>query len=106
MKLQITKEAISKLKELQPHSHSILALKYDTDGCGCGVNGMPTIEFKMEQDKADKLVENDVFTVTVHYHQSVFFANKMRLDFNGQTFRLSSNEGVLNPFISINQLTA
>ncbi|KAB8138397.1 iron-sulfur cluster biosynthesis family protein [Gracilibacillus oryzae] len=100
MELSITEQALAKVKELKSANQHYLALTYDTEGCGCGVNGMPTINWKAEKENSDLAVECEEIPVVVHYQQKVFFAKKMTLDYNGQTFRLTSPEGVLNPFIS------
>ncbi len=88
-----------KINTLNDRKKEWIHLAYDTEDCGCGVNGMPTFELKDQIEDNEKRVSCDQFSVSVHYQQAVFFAKEMTLDFNGQTFRLSSPEGVLNPFI-------
>ncbi|SER15112.1 Uncharacterized protein YqkB [Gracilibacillus ureilyticus] len=104
MELTITKQALEKVEENRDINDRYLFLTYDIDGCGCGVNGMPTISWKEEKEDSDIPVTCEEIPVIVHYQQKVFFAKNMKLDFNGQTFRLSSTEGMLNPFIPLNAL--
>ncbi|MBM7569753.1 iron-sulfur cluster biosynthesis family protein [Aquibacillus albus] len=104
MELSITaqaKEIINQWKE--PHHHYLL-LHYDTDDCGCGVSGLPTIRLVEKIDNTYYSVENDDFNVMIHHQQSIFFADKIKLHYKGNGFRLSSPEGILNPIISAHDL--
>lgn len=49
MKLEITKQSLSKLHELNIDNRKYLLLLYDRDDCGCGVNGVPTIRLTNEK---------------------------------------------------------
>lgn len=100
MKLAVTSDAKKALKILNEKDYPYLLLWYDTEGCGCGVNGMPTVRFLNTKMKNYNDVENDFFPTLIHKQQASFFARNMKLDFSQGTFRLSSPEGILNPFIS------
>ncbi|GGA67669.1 iron-sulfur cluster biosynthesis family protein [Ornithinibacillus halotolerans] len=100
MKLTITELAMDKINELKGSSNPYLLLQYDTDGCGCGVNGVPTIDFVADKYETHMEVENESIPTIVDKMQSVFFAENMKLDFVNGMFRLSGPEGMLNPFIS------
>lgn len=106
MKLHITEKAYHKLNDLNQDRNKILALTYDTEGCGCGVNGMPTFLLVSEAEENTEEVDCDQYTVTVHKQQATFFAEEMKLDYNGATFRLSSPNEMLNPFINTASVTA
>ena len=99
MELMITENAISKIQELNQQNLKYLLLRYDTVGCGCGVNGVPTIDLVNQMEENHIKVENKVIPTIVDKMQSVFFAENMKLDFVSGMFRLSSPEGILNPFI-------
>ncbi|GAB2573937.1 iron-sulfur cluster biosynthesis family protein [Gracilibacillus alcaliphilus] len=101
MKLTITDQALKKLMEINNEEQLLLALTYDTEGCGCGVNGMPTITLIKEQTANQHQVECEQAQTVVQHQQAVFFNKDMKLDYNGATFRLSSPEEMLNPFISV-----
>jgi len=103
MNLTITPAAMDQLKRLNNHDGNLL-LWYDTDGCGCGVNGVPTIRFINESDSSFTEIESDWASTFIHKQQAIFFAEEMKLDFSNQTFRLSSPEGILNPFIGSQRL--
>ncbi|KGP72159.1 iron-sulfur cluster biosynthesis family protein [Pontibacillus yanchengensis] len=100
MRLHITEQAIKQLQQLQPANCSMLRLYYDTDGCGCGVDGMPIIHFTNQRTLYDEEVENDHYTVIIDDQQKLFFDDNMTLEWNGQLFRLKSPKGMLNASIS------
>ncbi|SHN20560.1 iron-sulfur cluster biosynthesis family protein [Gracilibacillus kekensis] len=106
MRLTITNQALDKLTELDNKDNTILALSYDTEGCGCGVNGMPTIALIDEKEENHQQVICDQREVVVHKQQATFFANEMTLDYNGATFRLTSPNEMLNPFIHVSTVSA
>ncbi|MFZ0368302.1 MAG: iron-sulfur cluster biosynthesis family protein [Halobacillus sp.] len=100
MKLRITDEAKKKLEDMKDPSRPIIRLYYDTEGCGCGVNGLPTIRFTDQILKTDNLVVNAEYKVIIDNQQATFFKPDMKLDFIKNSFRLSSPDGILNPIIS------
>ncbi|MDL4840726.1 iron-sulfur cluster biosynthesis family protein [Aquibacillus rhizosphaerae] len=106
MKLTLTSSAIEKINELNKANHNYIWLYYDTDDCGCGVSGMPSVRLTNSTDDAFESVENDngEYEVIIHKQQAVFFANQLTLDHLGNSFRLSSPEGILNPIIPDNDL--
>ncbi|GAE91291.1 hypothetical protein JCM21714_237 [Gracilibacillus boraciitolerans JCM 21714] len=76
MELMITNQALDKLTELDSSRLMILALTYDTEGCGCGVNGMPTFALitKKQRNHIDVMCKDR--EVVVDKMESVFFAEK------------------------------
>ncbi|WP_096270524.1 iron-sulfur cluster biosynthesis family protein [Paucisalibacillus globulus] len=104
MELTITDKAINKINELNTSDQNYLLLRYDTVGCGCGVNGVPTIGLVDHKGDSHIDVKTASMPTIINKMQSVFFAEDMKLDFVGGTFRLSSPEGILNPFISTTNL--
>ncbi|MFD1018575.1 iron-sulfur cluster biosynthesis family protein [Thalassobacillus hwangdonensis] len=99
MKLTITEEAKAVLEQLKGGQHGYLKLFYDTDGCGCGVNGVPTVRWAADRTEWDDEVENADYQVLVHRQQAVFFDDQLKLDLVRGAFRLSSPQGILNPVI-------
>lgn len=107
MKLVITPEAEEQLNQLKRATDNYLFLWYDTEGCGCGVNGVPTVKFIQDKkDTYDEVESNNSIPVLIDGHQKVFFANEMKLDAKKGNFRLSSKEGILNAFIPIQHLAS
>jgi uncharacterized protein YqkB len=100
MRLTVTPEAAKQLQPLNDKIYQYLLLWYDVDDCGCGVNGIPTIRYINELGSEYLKVENVDYPTLIHNQQVVFFADDLKLDFIDEHFRLSSPEGMLNPFIS------
>jgi len=102
MKLTITPEAEKQLNQLKNENDNYLLLWYDTEGCGCGVNGVPTIKFIQNKNNTYHEIETETnMLALIDGDQKVFFANDMKLDSKKGVFRLSSNEGILNAFIPL-----
>ncbi|GAA0296599.1 uncharacterized protein YqkB [Gracilibacillus halotolerans] len=104
MELTITDRALEKIAEVNKEDRNYLLLAYDADGCGCGVNGLPSIRLKETKDSSFQPVNCEEMDTIVHYQQKTFFAKEMKLDYNGATFRLSSPNEMLNPIISVQSL--
>ncbi|MFQ3542898.1 iron-sulfur cluster biosynthesis family protein [Halobacillus rhizosphaerae] len=101
MKLTITHQAEEELQRIKDPAKPLLRLFYDTEGCGCGVNGLPSIRQESERRETDLEVQSTSFSTIIDNQQAIFFKNEMKLDFVKGSFRLSSPEGMLNPIISI-----
>ncbi|RCW64845.1 iron-sulfur cluster biosynthesis family protein [Saliterribacillus persicus] len=104
MQLLITHDALEKINTISPTSSPELWLYYDTEGCGCGVNGVPTVKFFDQKKRDYELVYNKDLNVFVHAQQAVFFGEEIILDFRNNFFQLKNKEEMLNPRISETQL--
>ena len=100
MRLTITDEALHQLQLLQPEGRPYLRMEYDIEGCGCGVNGVPTVYFTDKSTEYDINVENEHYTIFLDEQQTVFFKPEMKLEWNKRLFRLKSPNGMLNPSLS------
>lgn len=93
MKLELTPLAERKLHEKIGTAAGKIRLIYDTDGCGCAVNGVPGLEIINETAPDDIAVETEgAIPFYVHDKQQVFFEELMKLDGHESTyaFRLDS----------------
>ncbi|MEN2766060.1 iron-sulfur cluster biosynthesis family protein [Ornithinibacillus xuwenensis] len=99
MKLSITESALEKINKINQANHTYILLRYDTKGMGCAVSGLPTFSLISERENRHIDVENEQFPTLITEVQAVFFAENMKLDYINGMFRLSSPEGILNPFI-------
>ncbi|MGM1044934.1 Uncharacterized protein YqkB [Paenibacillus uliginis N3/975] len=94
MMIQLTPDAEKKLKERIGNQPGRVRLIYDTEGCGCAVNGIPGLRIINEPDSEDVTVSaGDSVAFVINRRQEVFFEDAMTLDvFSGlSTFRLDSN---------------
>ncbi|MBO0995312.1 iron-sulfur cluster biosynthesis family protein [Bacillus sp. SD088] len=101
MKLFITPEAEKQIKQKMKVNHLIVTLKYETEGCGCAVSGIPTLELINQQQVNEEdyvRVATDAMDVYIEKTKLVFFDDEMKIDYlpEKQIFRLSSPSEILN----------
>lgn len=93
MKIELTPKAESKLKDIIGNKPGRLRLIYDTEGCGCAVNGIPGLRIITGPDEEDMPL-NSGTTVALYMNrrQEVFFEDSMKLDLMPDAcgFRLDS----------------
>ncbi|WP_163101077.1 iron-sulfur cluster biosynthesis family protein [Peribacillus alkalitolerans] len=94
-----TDTAKAKLIEKTQEQDGYLKLKYDTEGCGCVVNGVPTLWFVSELDDDDQKVETNAGDIYVEKSKQIFMDDIMKIDFvkDANCFQLKSPGGMLNP---------
>ncbi|MFZ7945142.1 MULTISPECIES: iron-sulfur cluster biosynthesis family protein [Bacillaceae] len=102
MEIIITEAAAEKINARVEGREGYLKLKYDTDGCGCAVNGVVALWFVQELDKTDIAIETNDKTVYVENSKMVFFDEEMKIDFSQSTncFQLKSPQQILNGHMS------
>ncbi|GIP37348.1 hypothetical protein J31TS4_06280 [Paenibacillus sp. J31TS4] len=95
MNIRITQEAADELKRRYGAGGYALRLVYDTEGCGCAVNGVPQLQV-VEADEAGlaKLRQAADEPVPLLYDplQEIYFEDTLTLGFqpNRGAFRLAS----------------
>ncbi|RKN86601.1 iron-sulfur cluster biosynthesis family protein [Paenibacillus ginsengarvi] len=75
-----------------------LKLAYDTDGCGCAVNGVAALWLVNNPDEDDQLARSNAFTVFFDPKQAVFFEEELTVDRKpgGPTLVLKSKQQTYN----------
>lgn len=103
MEIVITDPAAAKLKEKTTNLNGFLKLKYDTDGCGCAVNGVVALWFVPGLEDDDIAIETNAQTIYVEKAKTIFLDEKMKLDYSNTTnwFKLSSDQETLNGQMSL-----
>ncbi|EMT47246.1 iron-sulfur cluster biosynthesis family protein [Anoxybacillus flavithermus] len=101
MNVTLTKRAIEHLRRVQGNKH--VKLIYDTDGCGCAVNGVPVLLLIDELDEHDVAIETNDVPIWMEKHQLIFFDDQMTLDVvdGAGCFQLKSPNQILNPRMSL-----
>ncbi|GAA3885562.1 iron-sulfur cluster biosynthesis family protein [Anoxybacillus suryakundensis] len=101
MNVTLTKRAIEHLRRVQGNKH--VKLIYDTDGCGCAVNGVPVLLLIDELDEHDVAIETNDVPIWMEKHQLIFFDDQMTLDVVDRAgcFQLKSPNQILNPRMSL-----
>ncbi|MBM7648062.1 uncharacterized protein YqkB [Bacillus ectoiniformans] len=97
MKIAFKPEAAKAIKEKMEGGSYYVKLHYDTEGCGCGVNGLPVIWLVKEKESEDMVVETNEFPVVVEKSALIYFDEPLTIDVSGPgMFRLSSPNEILN----------
>jgi uncharacterized protein YqkB len=101
MRITFSIEA-KKYLETLVRADNILVLFYDTEGCGCAVNGVPILKVETEQVKGDlvKINTND-FSVFMYEKHLIFFDDDMRIHFDNNSLRLSSTNQIFTAHLVI-----
>ena len=102
MEITITETAIMKITQKIGEQTGYLKLVYDTDDCGCAVNGVVALWFVPELEADDIKIETNDRPVYIPKAKEVFFDEKMTIDFSetSQIFQLKSPQQFLNGHMS------
>jgi uncharacterized protein YqkB len=103
MTITPTQEAIDKLLHLFPTDPLTLKVVYDTEGCGCAVNGV------VQLWRTDGITDGDVIgydqAIRIVYaaRQEVFFEDQLTLGYNktDRAFGLKSKNQIYHPSLPI-----
>lgn len=79
MRIEFTQAASDRLAE-QLGSGAKLKLIYDTEGCGCAVNGVPAMRAVSGPEPGDLLAEGGPYEVWYSPQQAVFFEDRLTID--------------------------
>ncbi|MFB5195580.1 iron-sulfur cluster biosynthesis family protein [Neobacillus sp. KR4-4] len=103
MEINITAAAAEKINQRVHGREGYLKLKYDTDGCGCAVNGVVALWFVPNLDSDDIPIETNDRTVYVEKSKTVFLDEQMKIDFSNAAncFQLKSPQQILNGHMSL-----
>ncbi|MGO4887180.1 iron-sulfur cluster biosynthesis family protein [Anaerobacillus sp. MEB173] len=104
MKLMFTDMAMLQIKKrIKEEKMFQLKLTYDSDDCGCAVNGISFLQVIEQPNKNDKkLITNFVPTYIEQRHE-IFFDEEMKVEFDERSyaFRLSSPQQIINPRLAL-----
>ena len=92
--IELTPQAERKIKDKIGSRPGSLRLIYDTEGCGCAVNGIPGLRIIDQPDEDDMpLGSGGSVAMFMNRRQEVFFENRMKLDVTPDqyAFRLDSD---------------
>ena len=95
MHITFTEAALHRIDQLRGETTCQLHLYYDTEGCGCAVNGVPAFHIVSNPEDLDITIESNVpeLTFIIDGHRAVFFEEELILstDPGDRSLRLSSN---------------
>ncbi|AEV19926.1 iron-sulfur cluster biosynthesis family protein [Geobacillus sp. G4] len=104
--ITFTDAAKRALASIVAESGRQLKLMFDTDGCGCLVDGVPALWLVDKADEDDVVVETNFAPVLVERSRLIFFDETMTIDVKPGTtvFQLKSPGQTLNghmPFVEV-----
>lgn len=96
MHFTFTSPAAAKLEPYMQDGSKHLKLLYDTEGCGCVVSGVPTLQVIDAPLADDKLGEGAPYSVWYEPRYEVFFEPKLKIDYNEErnAFSLKSDSQI------------
>jgi uncharacterized protein YqkB len=102
MEIMITKTAAEKISEKINGKNGYLKLIYDTEGCGCSVDGVAALRFESELGEDDLLIESNERPIYIEETKTIFFDDKMTIDFlpSSNWFMLKSPQEIINGHMS------
>lgn len=94
-----TEEAIERLKDKKLNNELLLKIRYETEGCGCVVSGVPTLWIVDHQEKDEVRIETNFCPVLVEKTKMVFYDEQLKIDYvkSANCYSLKSPNQILNP---------
>lgn len=105
MNIQFSEEASALLRDkyFTKSAAGALKLAYDTEGCGCAVNGVAALWIVDSPDEDDMLARSNVFTIFYDPRHEVYFEERLLVDKRGDSgaFVLKSSAQTYNPSMKV-----
>jgi uncharacterized protein YqkB len=103
MHLTLSSEAAEMLRQRQGDRPGTLRLVYDTEGCGCAVDGVPMLWLTDAHEAGDMAIAGQPLQVWMDPRQTIFFEDEVRLDYrnDSRTFRLQSDSQIYNSMLQV-----
>ncbi|MGD7045503.1 iron-sulfur cluster biosynthesis family protein [Jeotgalibacillus proteolyticus] len=98
MKIEITERAAEKIREKMINKNGFVKLKYDTEGTGCVMNGVPVLWYVDEAEEGDVSIETNLFPILVEKPKMVFYDKELKIDYSegSKMFQLKSPGQTIN----------
>ncbi|KIL44276.1 iron-sulfur cluster biosynthesis family protein [Jeotgalibacillus soli] len=85
MNITITAAAAEKIRSQQNRENGYLKLKYDTEGTGCVMNGVPILWYVDEPVEGEDLfIETNEMPILVEKSKMVFYDKEIKIDYSTQ----------------------
>ncbi|KYC76019.1 iron-sulfur cluster biosynthesis family protein [Bacillus licheniformis] len=104
MQLEITAQARQAIQRAtEPYPDKKIQLRYDSEGCGCAVSGVPVLWLTDELSGSCEPLETNGVPIYIQSSQKVFFDEAMTIDYyeKAGALMLKSPAQVLSPRMSI-----
>jgi uncharacterized protein YqkB len=111
MLITLTNAAIERLQHAAGGRNGVFRIVYDTDGCGCAVNGVPALWYADAPEEGDVPIESngpEGLSFWVDRKQTIFFEDELKLDNRPESggLRLYSDSQIYNASMRVLDRTA
>lgn len=100
IEMTVTPIAAKQIKQKMAGQNLAVKLKYVTEGCGCVLSGVPTLELvnKDDLDIDDIQVGKKDMPIYMEKSKLIFYDDQLKIDFSPESnsFRLASPGQILN----------
>ncbi len=103
MNITFTTEAQLHINK-QINENDRLILFYDTEGCGCPVNGIPVLRVTSGTPEGLLPIETNHFSLLMLPKQQVFFDDDLKIDFIAGKLKLSSHNQIYATNLTIKRV--
>ncbi|TJY44249.1 iron-sulfur cluster biosynthesis family protein [Cohnella pontilimi] len=96
MKIVWSPDAVQELRARYGSDIEAFRLVYDTEGCGCAVNGVPALWAVTESAPGEIRADSEPFVLWHDPRHALYFDETLRIDFRADTnsFRLASDNQI------------
>ncbi|OCT14211.1 hypothetical protein A8709_25600 [Paenibacillus pectinilyticus] len=103
MNITFTDTAKQRLTPYLEQNNTLLKLVFDTEGCGCSVNGVPTLWLVSTANAEDVSAITDTIPLIYKAKDEIFFESNMKIDFHegNKSYILKSNNQIYNAGMSL-----
>lgn len=103
MNVNPTQEALEKILHMFPSAQPTIKIVYDTEGCGCAVNGLVQLWHTLGISSEDMIGYDQEIRIVYEARQEVFFEDQITLGYNstGRAFVLKSSSQIYNSSVSL-----
>ncbi|PPA71327.1 iron-sulfur cluster biosynthesis family protein [Jeotgalibacillus proteolyticus] len=98
MQITITEAAAEQIRLKMNREEGYLKLKYDTEGTGCVLNGVPILWYVEEPEEGDVTIETNSMPILVEKIKMVFYDKELKIDYSDKAkmFQLKSPGQTIN----------
>ncbi|MCR8631943.1 MULTISPECIES: iron-sulfur cluster biosynthesis family protein [Paenibacillus] len=98
MHITFTNQAIEQINKKMTTGAGELKLVYDSEGCGCAANGVPTLWIVNHAEDKELRAEGTPFELVYEKKHEVYFEDRMTLDYEAGrgSFVLKSSGQIYN----------
>lgn len=104
MQISFTEAAAHEIaRKLGDDKDARLKLVFDSEGCGCSANGVPTLWIVSEAGTYDFIADGEPYDVLIDRKHEVYFEERMIVDYipQGIRFVLKSGGQIYNSFMHL-----